>query len=239
MELTKEVLQELAKPFQANAISIKVQTKPNANNKSLCVAYIDARDVMQRLDEVVGGEWSDQYTKAPAGGLECALTVCGVTRRDVGDDQNDNEQEKAGYSDAFKRAAVKFGIGRFLYSLPKMFAEVKPMGKSFVLADGEQARLEKIITAALNGQPQPEQRKPAPAPVRNDQPKENTTSDDHKKLVAEWSQSFNAIPIELKGKAYPMKMPSQATDDELRKAIAHNKQLASEPPAVHPNIDEE
>jgi hypothetical protein len=30
----------------------------------------------------------------------------------------------------------------------------------------------------------------------------------------------------LRGQAYQIKTPSQATDDELRKAIAHNKQLA-------------
>ena len=157
MELSKEVLQELAKPFPANAISIKVQTKPNDKMKSLCVAYIDARDVMDRLDSVVAGEWSDVYTKAPSGGLECALTVCGVTRRDVGADDNDNETEKAGYSDAFKRAAVKFGIGRFLYSMPKMFAEVKQIGKNFYLADGEEKRLQGIIAAHLSGKPQPQQ----------------------------------------------------------------------------------
>lgn len=155
MELTKEILQDLTKPFPANKISIKVQTKPNEKGNALCVAYIDARDVMDRLDEVVAGEWSDVYTKAPSGGLECALTVCGVTRRDVGDDQSENETEKAGYSDAFKRAAVKFGIGRFLYSLPKMYAQVKTIGKNSYLADGEEARLQGIINAALNGKPLP------------------------------------------------------------------------------------
>jgi hypothetical protein len=137
-ELTKEMLEQLAKPFPANKISIKVQTKPNDNGNALCVAYIDARDVMERLDAVVAGGWSDEYRSAPSGGLECALTVLGVTRRDVGDDQNDNEQQKAGYSDAFKRAAVKFGVGRFLYDLPKMYGKVKQVGKNFYLADGEE-----------------------------------------------------------------------------------------------------
>lgn len=151
MELTKEMLKELAKPFPANRISIKVQTKPNDNGNSLCVAYIDARDVMDRLDDVAGGEWQDSYKSAPSGGLECALTICGVTRCDVGDDKNDNEAEKAGYSDAFKRAAVKFGVGRFLYSLPKMYGKVKPVGKNFFLEKGEEERLQGIVAASLNG----------------------------------------------------------------------------------------
>lgn len=163
MELTPDILKQLAEPFPPKAISIKVQTKPNENMQSLCVAYIDARDVMDRLDAVVGGEWSDVYSKAPSGGLECALTVCGVTRRDVGEDDNDNEKEKAGYSDAFKRAAVKFGIGRFLYSMPKMFAKVKQVGKNAYLADGEELRLQGIIAAHLAGKPAPATSKPAPS----------------------------------------------------------------------------
>jgi hypothetical protein len=175
---------------------------------------------MQRLDEVIGGEWSDQYTKAPSGGLECALTVCGITRRDVGDDQNDNEQEKAGYSDAFKRAAVKFGIGRFLYSLPKMFAEVKPMGKSFVLADGEQARLEKIITAALNGQPQPEQRKPAPAPTRE------VKQEGEAIPAAEWDK-FTAL-IERAEKAGVKHPPYVRAEMDLHRVNGASKYLEFE-----------
>lgn len=152
MELTKEILKELTNPFPADRISIKVQTKPNENGNSLCVAYIDARNVMDRLDSVVGGEWSDIYRLAPSGGLECALTVCGVTRCDVGDDKNENETEKAGYSDSFKRAAVKFGVGRFLYDLPKMYGKVKTVGKNSYLENGEEQRLQGVIADALNGQ---------------------------------------------------------------------------------------
>lgn len=151
-QLTKEILQELAKPFPASKIGIKIQTKPNENGKALCVAYIDARDVMQRLDDVVGGDWGDSYRKAETGGLECSLTVCGVTRVDVGKDDNDNEQEKSSYSDAFKRAGVKFGIGRFLYDLPKMYAQTKQVGKNSYLADGEEARLRAILHKALTGE---------------------------------------------------------------------------------------
>jgi hypothetical protein len=86
-------------------------------------SYIDARQVMNRLDQVVGpGNWSDLYREVGGGGaIECMLTVCGVTKTDVGysntpDDGNEQEPLKAAYSDAFKRAAVKHGIGRFLYA---------------------------------------------------------------------------------------------------------------------------
>ncbi|MGE5073774.1 MAG: Rad52/Rad22 family DNA repair protein, partial [Anaerolineae bacterium] len=63
-QLTRETLEQLRKPFPANKISFKCQTKPNEKGNSLVVAYIDARDVMNRLDEVVGPDWSDRYEKA-------------------------------------------------------------------------------------------------------------------------------------------------------------------------------
>jgi hypothetical protein len=85
--------------------------------------YIDAREVMDRLDEVVGPEhWSTVFTvlDKDAAVVECRLTVHGVTKADAGYPNNpgsDFEKEpfKAAYSDALKRAAVHFGIGRFLY----------------------------------------------------------------------------------------------------------------------------
>src|SRR5512135_2457147 len=150
--LTPEVLEKLKKPFPASKISFKCQTKPNEKGNSLVVAYIDARDVMERLDDVVGPDWSDRYEKAgTASGLVCYLTVGGVTRADVGSEDNENEPAKSAFSDAFKRAAVKFGVGRFLYDLPKMWAKAKPVGKSFVLEDGEIERLRRQVDDFLAG----------------------------------------------------------------------------------------
>ncbi len=155
-QLTREQLEQLRKPFPASKISFKCQTKPNEKGNSLVVAYIDARDVMERLDDVIGPDWSDRYEKAgTAKGLVCYLTVCGVTRADVGDDDNENEPVKSAFSDAFKRAAVKFGVGRFLYDLPKMWAKAKPVGKSFVLEDGEIDRLRRQVDDFLAGRSMP------------------------------------------------------------------------------------
>jgi Rad52/22 family double-strand break repair protein len=52
--------------------------------------------------------------------VECTLTVCGARRADVGysnapDSEDEIEPAKAAYSDALKRAAVGFGVGRWLY----------------------------------------------------------------------------------------------------------------------------
>lgn len=88
--------------------------------KAQCVAYIDARDAMKLLDEVVGqGNWQDEYYES------CGLLMCRVGilvdgnwvwKSDTGSESN-VEKDKGHVSDAFKRACVKWGIGRFLYDL--------------------------------------------------------------------------------------------------------------------------
>lgn len=87
------------------------------------LAYIDARYVMDVLDQTVGPEnWSSNYSEAKCGddyGVECTITVQmqgygSVSKTDVGV-ASTIESLKGAYSDAFKRAAVHFGIARDLY----------------------------------------------------------------------------------------------------------------------------
>lgn len=85
-----------------------------------CVAYVDARQVMDLLDQIVGpANWQDHYREV-SGNVYCDLQIRvdgeWVTKSDCGSESN-IEAEKGQASDAFKRAAVKWGIGRFLYSL--------------------------------------------------------------------------------------------------------------------------
>ena len=85
-----------------------------------CVAYIDARDVQDMLDEVCGAEnWQCKYSEHK-GNLFCSIGICAVDsewvwKSDCGTESN-VEKQKGEASDAFKRAAVMWGIGRFLYS---------------------------------------------------------------------------------------------------------------------------
>lgn len=118
----REALAELRRPFAAESVKFKVQAGgKTAEQKALVVCYIDARHVIERLNHVVAGDWHDAYT--PVGkSLVCNLTVCGVTRQDIGVMEDDAQGgPKAVYSDALKRAAVKFGVGVSLYATPKMF----------------------------------------------------------------------------------------------------------------------
>jgi len=107
----------------------RVQSFSPTSAMARCVAYIDARQVMDKLDEVVGpNNWQDNYKKVNGslfGGIgifyinkdKDGLEVgegSWIWKWDTGSESN-IEKEKGQASDAFKRAAVKWGIGRFLY----------------------------------------------------------------------------------------------------------------------------
>lgn len=126
-EWNDDLRKALKRPFPKGAVKWKAQTTSRDETRALAVAFIDARNVMERLDRTVGPQgWSDEYEIIAATPgeyvVECRLSVLGVIKADVGDSSatssNSKNQAKAAYSDALKRAAVKFGIGRYLYALP-------------------------------------------------------------------------------------------------------------------------
>ena len=110
-------LQELKK-----VVSHKWRVQSFSKNKpsASCVAYIDARDVMALLDEVCGAEnWQSDFKDVAGqiyGGVGIKINNEWVWKWDTGAESN-IEKEKGEASDAFKRAGVKWGIGRFLYDL--------------------------------------------------------------------------------------------------------------------------
>lgn len=112
---------QLRRPFTPAAMKWKVQSNFGAD-KVLVVGYIDARLVIDRLNLVVGLDWQDEYEPLPSGLMLCRLTVQGKTRMDVG--AATAGQPKGIYSDALKRAAVKFGIGLPIYSVPRIVLKV-------------------------------------------------------------------------------------------------------------------
>jgi hypothetical protein len=109
-----EVYNALKEPFSVRQLS----WRSGGGGRQL--AYINARDLMKRLDDVVGPEnWQDRYEECH-GRLVCYLSIRvegeWITKSDGAGDTN-IEGEKGGMSDAFKRAGVKFGVGRYLYYL--------------------------------------------------------------------------------------------------------------------------
>lgn len=112
------IFEQLAAPFDLEAVS----WRPGKVNGERCIplAYIDARDVMDRLDGVVGPEnWQDTYLHV-GGAMCCRLSIRidgeWITKSD-GAGATNMEGEKGQFSDALKRAAVRWGIGRYLYGV--------------------------------------------------------------------------------------------------------------------------
>lgn len=115
-----DVFDKLKAEFPRESVSWRAQSMKQDGTAALALAYIDARDVMRRLDDVCGpAGWQDRYE------VHGAKTICYLSIR-IGDEwvtkadgagDTDVEAEKGSISDAFKRAAVKWGIGRYLYDL--------------------------------------------------------------------------------------------------------------------------
>ena len=131
----KSIHLKLIRPFDVSKISWRVGATNGEKTEGIALAYIDARDVMQRLDDVFGMQWQCNYSHADTKTI-CNLGVCVNGEwiwRAGGAGDTDVEAEKGAISDAFKRAAVLFGIGRYLYNLPNKWVPIKQRGRSYVL----------------------------------------------------------------------------------------------------------
>jgi hypothetical protein len=132
---TAEKMRALAAFFDARQLKWKPQAAKN--NRAMAVPYVDARLVEERLDDVLGAEnWKDHYEVLNDGCVVCQLSVRvdgeWVTKEDVGspsEQPDGGDRLKASFSDALKRAAVKFGIGRYLYRLPPVWVDYDPQKK--------------------------------------------------------------------------------------------------------------
>jgi len=129
-----EVLRALREPFPPDRIRWKPQ-KVSTDGRAMAVAYVDSRVYQARLDEVTGGDWEVRYEFLKDDGslVKCILTVCGVTREDVGEaDPEDGNTATSAVAQAFKRACASFGLGRYLYFLPKAWVDYDPKKKRII-----------------------------------------------------------------------------------------------------------
>lgn len=131
------LLKQLKNPFDPRFVKFRVGATDAAKTKGIALAYIDSREVMKRLDDVCGvGGWQTKYT-AVDGGFICELSIkiddVWVTKSNAAGNTK-VEAIKGGASDALKRAAATWGIGRYLYYLPNIWVPIKAQGKSYVLA---------------------------------------------------------------------------------------------------------
>jgi hypothetical protein len=128
-----ELLAKLKEPFDQKVIHWRVGATNKEKTQGIALAYVNARDVMKRLDDVMGIYWQDDYPFEGCCRIGLKIGDEWLWRAN-GAGETDVEGEKGRYSDAFKRAAVLWGIGRYLYYLPNSWVPIKPQGRSYVLA---------------------------------------------------------------------------------------------------------
>jgi hypothetical protein len=159
--LAPGMLADLRRPFTAAAVKFKPQSVSKTSDRALASFYIDARLAAERLNHVVGADnWSPAFrpvmaeTNAQAWmacffPVECTLTVLGVPKADVGVYTNgskpDEKAVKSAYSDALKRAAVQFGVGAYLYALPKQWFPFNRQEKRWLNEAAIRKAYEKMI----------------------------------------------------------------------------------------------
>lgn len=135
---TTDVWTRLAAPVAHDVIAWRQDGKAtNRDGRYFArfVAYIEANTVRQRLDQTVPGEWDLTLEPLPAipgedgDGSLCSfkarLQILGVIREDIGTGRD----YKQASTDAFKRAAVRFGIGHELYGYEQNWVEVDGDGR--------------------------------------------------------------------------------------------------------------
>lgn len=165
-----DVHRKLAEPFDPALVQFRVadfsRAAPNARVEVL--AYVDERAVGERLDRVVGpGNWCFDYEpltiekvalkkdKPAVTAIVLAkgiLTIAGVSKSDVGE-YSQISPSKGCVSDCFGRAAVKWGMGRELYRLGKLYADLDA-SKQLTAAEKNRIRKKYLTAPARDAQGQ-------------------------------------------------------------------------------------
>lgn len=122
-----DVQKQLTAPFAGHLVQWRPATFNKERTRALLLAYVDARAVQDRLDSICPAGWNFDFEVipgTPTPTVKGVLTVLGVTRCDIGEaGEGERGTLKAATSDALKRCAVQFGIGRYLYDLPRQWVD--------------------------------------------------------------------------------------------------------------------
>jgi hypothetical protein len=153
--MEQNILRKLAKPFPFDEVEAKIQVTSKEKPVGMAVFYLDSRAIQNRLDEVVGPlNWANQYSEWRDKSQICGISIFHeargewVTKHD-GAENSDIEATKGGLTDALKRAAVLWGIGRYLYKIDGVWVEIEQRGKSSIIKENQQGKLKAAYEAAV------------------------------------------------------------------------------------------
>lgn len=129
VEKVREIAKKLSHPFVTEDVHFRPMPGAKAYNGFIkVIAFVDARTIVERLNEVMGLDgWQDAYQTLVEGEVRCTLSLKfggqWIPRTDVGSmskQEDVGDRAKAAHSDALKRTAVKFGIGLYLHRLKNL-----------------------------------------------------------------------------------------------------------------------
>ncbi len=153
-----EITKNLREPFLFEAIDWKIQVTNSEGTKGMVVPYLNSRAIQDRLDSAVGAfNWKNIFQPWQNNAQICGISIYDEERKEWitkcdGAENTDFEPVKGGISDAFKRAAVHWGIGRYLYDLEgNLWLEVEKKGKSTYIKDSEKPKLKPFYERMLAG----------------------------------------------------------------------------------------
>lgn len=219
----REIQRRLAVPFDVREVKFKPQQVKG--NRAIALCFIDARLIQDRLDEVVGVEnWEDCYKLLTDGSVMCRLRVNiggrWITKMDVGSpsEQPDaGDRLKAAFSDALKRAAVKFGIGRYLYRLSAQWVDYDPVKKQLMqlpqlpafAVPSNQQKASKDKGPVEQPKPEPKKKEPDNLPKSGEELAKRIRDYDSKLAAAKVSPTGGLVAAVLEAGAkagYPARM---------------------------------
>jgi hypothetical protein len=274
--VTNDTLKQLGAFFPSTAIQWRAGSMTQDKTRGKALPYIDARVVQNRLDDVVGaGNWKNSYSEVIVNGkllaVRCALAVKvegeWVEKEDgahLDNIETFDQAEKAikgVYSDALKRAAVQWGIGRYLYEFDAPWVELDngrilmvPRLPNEMLPENEhvaaptkpvtkpaatEVKQEVKSTPAPAAEPKQEVKaevKPEVKPEPKPEPKQEVTPEPKPEPVAQ------ATPASTQADTAREVLAPQSTgpDDEARaRADELADQAAAKQPAKQPEVKQE
>lgn len=118
-DLTWEtLLEKLAQPFPASSIYWRAGVVSRDKKRAQALPYAEPRVYEDRLNRVCPGLWSVSFRPWGESRIICDLSVGELTRASTGEENEGFAPGTAAEAQAFKRACVKFGLGRYLYDIP-------------------------------------------------------------------------------------------------------------------------
>lgn len=161
----EEIVKRLAEPFKASEIEWRIQGVDQSRMRGMAVPYIDSRAIQRRLDDAVGSfGWRNEFKQWHENSQLCCISILHTDENGDkewhdkwdGAENSKIEAVKGGLSDSFKRAAVLWGIGRYLYDFGAKWVDVEKKGDSFIIKQSEYASLDAFhdteVQRLTNGQ---------------------------------------------------------------------------------------